>query len=72
MPITQGLKAIKTESTGWREDRGGGHASGRIVLSVKCMKPTKDKGKGGGRNGTREHGAKGEGGKRGGENKKPW
>ena len=47
MPFTQGLKAIKTESTGWREDRGGGHAAGRIVLRVKCMKPAKDKGKGG-------------------------
>ena len=47
MPFTQGLKAIKTESTGWREDRGGGHAAGMKELGVKCMKPAKDKGKGG-------------------------
>ena len=61
MPFTLGLEAIKTESTRWREDQGGGHAAGRIVLSVKCMKPAKDMGKGG----TKWHGRERSEGRRG-------
>ena len=47
MPVTPGLKAIKSEATGWREDQGGGHAAGRIMLDDKCMELAKDE-KGGG------------------------
>ena len=47
MPVTPGLEAIKSKATGWKEDRGGGHAAGRIMLDDKCMELAKDE-KGGG------------------------
>ena len=47
MPVIPSLEVIKLEATGWREDRGGGHAVGRIMLDDKCMELVKDE-KGGG------------------------
>ena len=47
MQVTQGLEAINSEATGWREDRDGGHAAGRIEQGDKCMELIKDEEGGG-------------------------